>query len=74
LAGVAVASPTQLILWIDGSFIGTVPSLAINTQSTNFIVDNDGADLTIADLAVFSSWIGTAKLSKLWDIVRAALS
>ncbi len=65
----------RLEFWIDGvrqSYVLSNGS-SLNTGTGNLVLNNDATDVTFADLAVFSTWIGTAKLSKLWDIVRAAL-
>lgn len=62
------------ILWMDGTMIGRTTVAAANTTGGYFSVNPDGEDLYVADVAVFSSWLGSAKLARLWDIVRAAIA
>ena len=75
LLAIGVVSGKMVALSIDGQVVEFNTNDTINTSngSPYLVLNPDGADVFYADVAVFSSWLGKAKLSRLWDILRAAI-
>jgi hypothetical protein len=61
--------------WMDGQEAVRSANGTPNTSdtSTKLTVNGDGASIYVADLAVFNTWLGKAKLDKLWAILAEAL-
>jgi hypothetical protein len=61
--------------YMDGCLFSVNAPVTVNTSGTGtkLTVNNDGWDIDVADLAVFTSWIGKAKLDRLYAILADAL-
>lgn len=73
LVALGIVNSRVMHMWIDGVLGSRVSNATINTTGGNFVLNADGANVTFADVAVFSSWLGLGKLERLWQVLRAVL-
>lgn len=76
LVAVGIQNGRQMWLYIDGVTVGRNPNGSIVTGTGgNFSVNADAWNsVTLADVAVFSDWVGKAALDRLWFILMDALT